>query len=114
MLTILALLQNETAETATNNTSSIITSILFFAAIGGLFWFLLIRPQRTRAKRQTELISSLEVGDEVHTIGGIIGTIEYIDDHSAVLQLEGGGRMRVVRRAIADRYEPAPSGPDAG
>lgn len=114
MLTILALLQDaDTAETATNSTSSIITSILFFAVIGGLFWFLLIRPQRTRAKRQAEVVSSLEVGDEVHTIGGIIGTIEFMDDSSAVLQLEGGGRMRVVRRAIADRYQPAP-GPDAG
>jgi preprotein translocase subunit YajC len=115
MLTILALLQDaETTETAAGGASSIITSILFFAAIGGLFWFLLIRPQRTRAKRQNELVASLEVGDEVHTIGGIIGTIEYMDDQSAVLQLEGGGRMRVVRRAIADRFDPAPPTSDAG
>ena len=114
MLTILALLQEtETAETATNSTSSIITSVLFFAVIGGLFWFLLIRPQRTRAKRQAEIVSSLEVGDEVHTIGGIVGTIEFIDEQSAVLQLEGGGRMRVVRRAIADRYEPTPPSTDS-
>jgi len=103
MLTILAF--QETAET-TNTTGSIVTTLLMFAVIGGLFWFLLIRPQRTRAKRQQALISSLEVGDEVHTIGGIIGTIEYMDDQSAVLQLEGGGRLRVVRRAIADKYQP--------
>jgi hypothetical protein len=37
-----------------------------------------------------------------------------MDDHSAVLQLEGGGRMRVVRRAIADRFNPTPTDTDAG
>ena len=104
MLTILALLQD--AEETTSSGSSAIISILFFGVIGVLFWFLLIRPQRTRAKRQKELVSSLEVGDEVHTIGGIIGTIEFMDNESAVLQLEGGGRMRIVRRAIADKYLP--------
>ncbi|MCB2223571.1 MAG: preprotein translocase subunit YajC [Actinobacteria bacterium] len=111
MLTILALLQEGEGATETaSSASSLITTLLMFAVIGGLFWFLLIRPQRTRAKRQTELISSLEVGDEVHTIGGIIGTIEFMDDESAVLQLEGGGRMRVVRRAIADKYQPPAAG----
>jgi preprotein translocase subunit YajC len=107
MLTILAF--QETAET-TNTTGGIITTVLMFAVIGGLFWFLLIRPQRTRAKKQKQLITSLEVGDEVHTIGGIIGTIDSTDDQSAVLQLEGGGRMRVVRRAIADKYQPPAAG----
>ena len=111
MLTFLAMLQ-PAEEAATNSTSSIVTSILFFAVIGGLFWFLLIRPQRTRAKKQQALVSSLDVGDEVHTIGGIIGTIEFMDDTSAVLQLEGGGRMRVIRRAIADKYQPPTTSSD--
>ncbi len=111
MLSNLALLA-QTDETAANGTQSIITTVLLFAVIGGLFWFLLIRPQRTRAKRQQAVVSSLEIGDEVHTIGGIIGTIEFMDDASAVLQLEGGGRMRVVRRAIADKYEPPTSSSD--
>ncbi|MBU1227108.1 MAG: preprotein translocase subunit YajC [Actinobacteria bacterium] len=99
-------------DTAAGGTQSIITTVMLFAVIGGLFWFLLIRPQRTRAKRQQAVISSLEVGDEVHTIGGIIGTIEFMDDASAVLRLEGGGRMRVVRRAIADKYQPPKTSSD--
>ena len=111
MLTISALLQ-ETEDAAASSGSSILMSVLFFAVIGGLFWFLLIRPQRTRSKKQQALVSSLDVGDEVHTIGGIIGTIEFMDDTSAVLQLEGGGRMRVVRRAIADKYQPSTQASD--
>ena len=111
MLTIFALLQS-TEEATESSGGNILFSLGFFALIGALFWFLLIRPQRTRAKKQQELVSALEVGDEIHTIGGIIGTIEYLDDASAVIQLEGGGRMRVVRRAIADKYQAPGTGTD--
>ena len=98
MLTILA----QDAD-ASSGGSAWITLVLYAVVIGGLFYFLLIRPQRTRAKRHQDLVSSLQVGDEVHTIGGIIGTIEFMDEETAVLQIEGGGRLRVVRRALADK-----------
>ena len=99
MLTILAQ-TTDTTETASAGGSAVML-IVWAVVIGGLFWFMLIRPQRTRSKRQQVLQSALEVGTEVHTIGGIVGTIEYMDDTTAVLQLEGGGRMRVLRKAIA-------------
>jgi preprotein translocase YajC subunit len=46
-------------------------------------------------------MSELQVGDEVQTIGGIYGRIEHLDEDSAVLGIEGGGRLRVARRALA-------------
>ncbi len=91
------------AEEGTGATGSLLTIIVYAAVIGGLFYFLLIRPQRRRARQHQELVGSLEVGDEVTTIGGIYGTIEYMDDATAVLQIEGGGRLRVARRALADK-----------
>lgn len=96
MLTILA-------QEDTSSASPWITLLFYAAVIGGLFYFLLIRPQRTRMRRHQQLVSSLDVGDEVQTIGGIIGTIEYMDEQTAVLQVEGGGRIRVVRRALAEK-----------
>jgi len=107
MLTILAQ-TSDTTESASSGGSAVML-IVWAVVIGGLFWFMLIRPQRTRAKRQQVLQSALEVGTEVHTIGGIIGTIEYMDDATAVLQIEGGGRMRVLRKAIADKFQPSAS-----
>jgi len=107
MLTILAQ-TSDTTESASSGGSAVML-IVWAVVIGGLFWFMLIRPQRTRAKRQQVLQSALEVGTEVHTIGGIIGTIEYMDDATAVLQIEGGGRMRVLRKAIADKFQPLAS-----
>lgn len=100
MLTILA-----QAEESSGSASPWITLAFYAVVIGGLFYFLLIRPQRSRMRRHQELVSSLDVGDEVTTIGGIIGTIEYMDEESVVLQIEGGGRLRVVRRALADKVK---------
>jgi preprotein translocase subunit YajC len=97
-----------TTGTSTSSGSVILTIVMYAAVIGGLFYFLLVRPQRTRQKRSQELQSSLGVGDEVQTIGGIYGTIEYFDEETdtAVLQIEGGGKIRVARRALADKVKP--------
>ncbi len=108
MLTILAQIGDTTTTTAAGSSSSgnmIVTIVLYAVVIGGLFYFLMIRPQRTRMRRQDELLSSLQVGDEVQTIGGIYGTIEYFDEETktAILQTEGGGRIRVARRALGDK-----------
>jgi len=93
---------------STSTGSVILTIAMYAVVIGGLFYFLLVRPQRTRQRRAQDLQSSLGVGDEVQTIGGIYGTIEYFDQETdtAVLQIEGGGKIRVARRALADKVKP--------
>ena len=91
----------------TSGSAALIQILIFALAIGGLMYFMLIRPQRSRARKQQELVSSLDVGDEVQTIGGIYGTIEYLDDETdtVVLQIEGGGRIRLARRALAGKVD---------
>ncbi len=75
------------------------TSLIFLGLMVVVFWLFIIRPQRQRTKKQQELIKSLEVGQEVRTIGGIHGKILSIDDNDVVLKVEEG-RLRVTRRAI--------------
>lgn len=101
MLNLLLALQTETEPAAEGSPWSVL--LVYAVVIGGLFYFLMIRPQRTRMRRHQELVDALAVGDEVTTIGGIYGTIEHMDDESAVLQVEGGGRIRVARRALAGK-----------
>ena len=98
MITILA-----QTDAAANEGSAWMTLILYAVVLGGLFYFLMVRPQRTRLRRHEELISSMKVGDEVTTIGGIYGVIEYVDDTYAILRTEGGGKLRVARRALAGK-----------
>jgi len=93
------------AETESTGGSAWQVLLVYAVIIGGLFYFLMIRPQRTRMRRQQDLVNALGVGDEVTTIGGIYGTIEHMDEESesVVLQIEGGGRIRVARRALAGK-----------
>jgi preprotein translocase subunit YajC len=74
--------------------------------MGILFYFLLIRPQQRRARAQRDLISSVEVGDEIMTAGGILGTVTAMDDDDELLTVEvaPGTRIRVVKRAVSQRF----------
>ncbi|HEX2154424.1 MAG TPA: preprotein translocase subunit YajC [Acidimicrobiia bacterium] len=89
------------AQEATGGTSTLIFLLLMVA----VFYFLIIRPQRNRARKQQELASSLSVGDEIQTIGGIKGRVTRLDGDDVVLELEQG-QIRLSRRAVASRVEP--------
>ncbi len=99
MLTILA----QTGETSSSN--SLYSLLIMLVLFGGIFYFLLVRPQRTKAKKHDAMLKALEIGDEVQTIGGIYGTIEYFDDEdqTAILQIEDGTRIRMSRRALSSK-----------
>jgi preprotein translocase subunit YajC len=78
------------------------SSLIFLALLVAMFYFLLIRPQRNRTKKQAEMAASLQVGDQVQTFGGVHGIVESMDDDSVVLRLEDG-KMRISRRAIGSK-----------
>ena len=75
--------------------------LLPLVLMGGIFYFLLIRPQQRRSRQQRALIDSLDVGDEVITIGGLYGTIREVDDESISLEVAPGTELRFVKSAIA-------------
>lgn len=77
-------------------------SLIFLALMVGVFYFLIIRPQRNRSKAQKELAGALSVGDEIRTIGGIHGRVISLDDDSVLLAVEEG-RIRVSKRAVGSR-----------
>lgn len=79
-----------------------ISSLIFLALMVGIFYLLIIRPQRKRAREQQELAASLQIGDDVRTIGGIHGVVTSLDDNSVVLRVEEG-QIRLSRRAIGTR-----------
>lgn len=75
------------------------STLLFLALMIGVFYFLIIRPQRKRAKEQRELAASLQVGQDIRTVGGIHGRVISADDESVVLSVEEG-KIRISRRAV--------------
>jgi len=87
----------------TQDTGSIWPMIIFLVVIFGLFYFVMIRPQRKRQKVQQEMMAGLQKGDEVITAGGIFGKIESLSDESVVIKVESGGSLRVARGSVAVR-----------
>lgn len=73
--------------------------------IGGVFYVLLVLPQRRRVKQLQALRESLGPGDQVRTVGGIYGTIREDLDDSFVLDVGSGTTLRVAKRAIAERVD---------
>jgi len=84
---------------------SIIPLILMLVFIFGIFYFLLIRPQRKRQKEHQQLMTELKKGDKVVTAGGIYGVIESLSEDSIVIKVESGVTMRVARGSVALKRE---------
>ena len=77
------------------------TSLAVLAAIIVVFYFLLIRPQKKQEKQQAEMRNSLQVGDEITTIGGIIGKITSIKGETITIETsKDKTKIRFLRTAV--------------
>jgi len=65
------------------------------------FYFLLIRPQQKKQKAHTEMVSALQVGDEVMTAGGILGRITAVSDHYAVVQISDNTEIKIQKASVS-------------
>jgi preprotein translocase subunit YajC len=74
---------------------------VYFAVIALAFFLLIVLPQRRRTNAHRALLASLKVGDDVVTIGGILGVIVSIDEQRIELDVADGVVITVARNAIA-------------
>jgi preprotein translocase subunit YajC len=87
--------------------------LIIIVAMFVLLWLLLIRPQRQRQVAQRELISSVAVGDEILTAGGLYGHVRALgDEDDLVVEIAPGTEVRLARRAVAGIVPPEDD-PDA-
>ena len=70
------------------------SSIIMIVAMIAIFYFMLIRPENKRKKEAAEMRNSLAIGDEITTIGGIVGTVCAVKTNSIVLET-GADRVRI-------------------
>jgi preprotein translocase subunit YajC len=92
-------------------------SLIFVVVLLGLFWLLLVRPQRAGARRQRELLTSLEAGDEIVSAGGLYGTIRTLDEDELTVEIADGLVVRMARGAVAgvvERDQPDVQAPEPG
>jgi preprotein translocase subunit YajC len=77
-------------------------TLLFLVGFMVLIWFLMIRPENKRRKSHQEMLSSLEIGDEVVTAGGILGKITKIGDQFLEVTLNDSIKVKVQVSAITN------------
>jgi preprotein translocase subunit YajC len=77
------------------------STLIFLALLVGVFYFMLIRPQKRQAQQRRELIESVEAGDEVITIGGIHGTVQSIGEEDMQVEIAPGTVVTFVKSAVA-------------
>jgi preprotein translocase subunit YajC len=80
-------------------------TIIYFVAMVGIMYFLVIMPQQRERKRHKELVSSLKASDQVVTMGGLVGEVVSVKDELVTIKT-GDSRVVVERARIARRITP--------
>ena len=75
-------------------TQQMIMGLLMWVVVFGVFYFLLIRPQKKKDKELKEMRENLNVGDKVTTIGGIIAHVAKVEENAEILEI-GPNRTKV-------------------
>ena len=96
MYNLITVLENTTTTPAADPLSSILPLVIL-AAMFALMYFTMIRPQKKQEKETAQMRDNLEVGDEITTIGGIIGKIISIKEETCVIET---GRERTTMRIL--------------
>jgi len=92
-------------EAASKNSGSSLSLLVPLLLLGGFFYIFMIRPQKRKLRQHEDLVSTLVPGDEVVTIGGIIGYVKSVDEDSINLEIADGCVIRVLRQAIGRKVE---------
>ena len=88
--------------TASENPGGGLGMILMLVVLLAVFYFIVIRPQKKQEKTQNDMRNGLKVGDEITTIGGIIGKIVSIKDETCVIETSRDcTKIRILKSAVS-------------
>jgi preprotein translocase subunit YajC len=84
------------------DTNSMLMSLLPFALIFVIMYFLILRPQQKKVKDHAELVKNVRRGDTVVTSGGLVGKVtKVVDDDQIEFEISDGVRVRQMRQMIS-------------
>ena len=87
---------------AGGDTNSMLMSLLPFALIFVIMYFLILRPQQKKVKDHSELVKNIRRGDTVVTSGGLVGKVtKVVDDDQIEFEISDGVRVRQMRQMIS-------------
>ncbi len=78
------------------------TSLIMLVVIMVIFYFMIMRPEKKKQKQQEQMRSELSVGDEITTIGGLVGKIVSVSDENIVIETsEDRVRVELTKWAVS-------------
>lgn len=85
----------------TNPGGDLIVTIVMIVALVAFLYFFVLRPQKKQEKEAANMRNSIQVGDEITTIGGIIGKVVSIKEETLVLETtRNGTKIRILKNAV--------------
>jgi len=82
------------------------STVLLYVVILGVFYLLLIRPQKKKEKQIEEMRNSIKEGDEILTIGGIYGKVLNVKDETLTIEVGADKtRLKIAKWAIGKKIE---------
>ncbi|HYJ92833.1 MAG TPA: preprotein translocase subunit YajC [Pyrinomonadaceae bacterium] len=80
--------------------AGIFSLLLPFVLVAGIFYFLVLLPQKRQKQQLSEMITQLKINDEIVTNGGIIGKIKEIKDNSFIVQSAEKSFLEIGKSAV--------------
>jgi preprotein translocase subunit YajC len=103
---------------AAGDTNSMLMSLLPFALIFVIMYFLILRPQQKKVKEHAELVKNIRRGDTVITSGGLVGKVtKVVDEDQIEFEIADGVRVRQMRsmiQGVRTKAEPVKDVPETG
>ena len=79
------------------------SSLIFLILMFVVMYFILIRPQKKKEKESKAMKSSLQVGDEIVTIGGIVGLVVQVNEDTVVIETTSNrNKLRIKNWAVQE------------
>lgn len=86
-----------------NAGGGIVSTLIMFAAIIAIFYFMIIRPQQKRQKERQKLLESIQKGDKIITVGGVHGTVVGVDEKTVLVQIADNVKVKFEKSAISTK-----------
>lgn len=97
----LALLMGMPTGGGSSSSGSMTTSLVTFALVIGIFYFLIIRPQNKKQKDTKAMIDAVKKNDKVVTIGGIRGTVHSVKEETVIVKVDDELKLEFNKSAIS-------------
>ena len=101
-MNFISLLTRSTQSGATAQQGNPMSMIIMMVALFAIMYFVMIRPQKKKQKEEQTMRDSVQVGDEITTIGGIVGRVVTVKEDSLIIETGADrNKMKIMRWAVS-------------